>query len=88
MALPDKFKRSTAKCYHFDATVNLKQDIVFLPTKKGLRMFDINTGEHLPNSNDVSLPLDCVTYDPNRFRVFGGSKDLVKLWTPEQKNRV
>lgn len=88
VSLCDLNKKHILKSYQFAVTENLKQDILFLPTKKGLRMFDINTGEHLPNSNDMCLPLNCATYDAHKFRVYGGSNDLVKLWTPEQRNRV
>lgn len=63
----------------------MKQDVVFLPSNKGMRIFDINTGEHLPNSNDIPLPLNCATYDKNKFCVYGASNDLVKLWTSKRE---
>lgn len=76
------------RSYQFAITENLKQDIIFLPCNKGLSIFDISTGEHLPSSNNTHIPLRCATYDSRRIRVFGGSNDLVKLWTPEQRNRI
>lgn len=71
------------KDYQFDVTVNLKEDIVFLPSTKGMRMFDIESGEHLPNSSDVCVPMNCATYDPKRMRVYSGHYDVVKLWSTE-----
>jgi len=72
------------KEYQFAITDNLKQDIAFLPTNSGLKIFDINNGEHFPGTNDVYLPMNCATYDPKNHYVYGASNDLVKLWKPQQ----
>lgn len=71
------------KDYQFAVTDNLEEDIVFLPTVKGLRMFDIESGEHLPNSSDVVLPMHCANYDARRIRIYSAHYDLVKLWSTE-----
>lgn len=71
------------KEYQFAVTDNLKEDIVFLPTVRGLRMFDIESSEHLPNSSDVVLPMHCATYDARRIRIYSAHYDLVKLWSTE-----
>lgn len=81
----DLNKNHIFKDYQFAVTENLKEDIVFLPSKRGMRIFDIESGEHLPFSNDIPLPMNCATYDSKQFCVYGGSNDLIKLWTPEKK---
>ncbi|XP_022180525.1 DNA excision repair protein ERCC-8-like [Myzus persicae] len=83
--LCDLNKNHIFKDYQFAVTEHLKEDIVFLPSKRGMRIFDIESGEHLPFSNDIPLPMNCATYDSKRFCVYGGSNDLIKLWTPEKK---
>lgn len=74
------------KSYQFAITENLKQDIVFLPSKKGLRIFDIDTGEHLPNSNDIPLPLNCANYNSKNVCVYSASCNIIKAWTTDLKN--
>lgn len=72
------------KEYQFAVTDNLKEDIAFLPTNAGLKIFDITTGEHLPGSNDVFLPINAATYDSKNNFVYGASNDLIKIWKPQQ----
>ncbi|XP_025198046.1 DNA excision repair protein ERCC-8-like [Melanaphis sacchari] len=83
--LCDLNKNHIFKDYQFAVTEHLKEDIVFFPSKKGMRIFDIESGEHLPFSNDISIPMNCATYDTKRFCVYGGSNDVIKVWTPEKK---
>lgn len=85
VALCDLNRNHILKDYQFAVTENLKEDIVFLPSNKGMRMFDIESGEHLHNSNDTPIPINCATYDSHNLCVYGGSNDLVKLWSPKHK---
>lgn len=73
------------KDYQFDVTENLKEDIVFLPSSRGMRMFDIESGEHLPSSNDVGLSLNCANYDPKNLCLYGSSDELIKFWKPQKR---
>ncbi|VVC34426.1 WD40/YVTN repeat-like-containing domain,WD40-repeat-containing domain,WD40 repeat [Cinara cedri] len=73
------------KEYQFAVTETLKDDMAFLPSKNGMRIMDIETGVNLPKSNDVSIPINCATYDSKNHCVYGGSEDLVKLWAPAIK---
>lgn len=84
-----KFGHLHKKCnflkeFQFGITENLKQDIAFMPSSLGLKIFDINSGEHLPGTHDVSLSINCATYDPKNHYVYGSTDDLIKLWKPQQ----
>lgn len=78
-------KNHIFKSYQFAVTEHLKEDIAFMPSNKGMRIFDIDSGEHLPYSNHRSVPVNCATYDPQKFCVYAGSSDLVKLWSSKRE---
>jgi len=73
------------KHYQFDVTENLKEDIAFLPSIRGMRIFDIESGEHLPYSNDSGLSLNCANYDPKNLCLYGASDELIKSWKPQKR---
>lgn len=72
------------KPYQFDVTETLKEDIAFLPSARGMRIFDIESGEHLPSSNDVGLSINCANYDPKNLCLYGSTDELIKLWKPQK----
>ncbi|XP_027850805.1 DNA excision repair protein ERCC-8-like isoform X2 [Aphis gossypii] len=72
------------KHYQFDVTDNLKEDIAFFPSTRGMRIFDIESGEHLPSSNDVGLSLSCANYDPKNLCLYGSSNESIKSWKPQK----
>lgn len=73
------------KSYQFAITENLKQDVAFLPTHKGLRILDIDTGENLPNSNDIPLSLNCATYNNKNLCVYSTGCNIINVWTTDSK---
>lgn len=81
----DLNKNHIFKEYQFALTENLKEDIAFLPASNGMRIMDIETGINFPKSTDISIPINCATYDSKNHCVYGGSDDLVKLWAPDIK---
>lgn len=72
--------------YQFGITEDIKQDIVFMPSTNGLRIFDINTGKHLPNSNDKLYSLNCAHYSSKNLCVYSTSRGFIKTWTTEKVN--
>lgn len=72
------------KPYQFDVTENLKEDIAFLPSARGMRIFDIESGEHLPSSNDIGISLNCASYDPKNMCLYGSSDEVIKFWKPQK----
>lgn len=80
ISLTDFNKQNAYKDYQFAVTEHLKHDIAFFPTNKGLKMFDIDSGEVLPNSEDIHIPINCATYDARKVCVYGGHRDFVRLW--------
>lgn len=77
--------RNSFKDYQFAVTEYLKEDVAFFPTSRGMTMLDIESGELLPYSNDIKIPITCATYDSKRYCVYGATNDIVKLWTTEKK---
>lgn len=47
-------------------------------------MFDIDTGEHLPNSNDIPLSLNCASYSSKTLSVYSASNNVIKAWTTDK----
>lgn len=78
-------KNHIFKEYQFAVTEDLKQDVAFLPSKNGMRIFNIDTGEHFKHPDNIPVPINCATYDPQNYCVYGSSNDLVKVWSPDKK---
>lgn len=88
LPLYDIIKSNLHKEYQFDVTTNLKEDIAFLPTSKGLKILDIESGKHLPNSSSTNVPTQCATYDAKRSSVYSSDYNVVTLWSTEHMEKT